>query len=131
MKIIGISASARKNKSTHFLLDQCLNECKSTAELQGRSLDVELIDLAPLRFNGCIACGKCKKGVLCSQDDDFQPLIAKLADPEVQGISLSPAGLAALDEGWIDWRFNQAVRITDKDKWFRVDVNTRLLNDPD
>ncbi len=86
MKIIGISASARKNKSTHFLLDQCLNECKSTAELQGRSLDVELIDLAPLRFNGCIACGKCKKGVLCSQEDDFQPLIAKLADPEVQGI---------------------------------------------
>ncbi len=86
MKIIGISASARTKKSTHFLLDQCLNECKSTAELQGRSLDVELIDLAPLRFNGCIACGKCKKGVLCSQEDDFQPLIAKLADPEVQGI---------------------------------------------
>lgn len=86
MKIIGISASARKNKSTHFLLNQCLNECKRTAELQGKSLDVELIDLAPLHFHGCISCGKCKKGVLCSQDDDFQPLIPKLADPEVVGI---------------------------------------------
>jgi multimeric flavodoxin WrbA len=86
MKIIGISASARKKQSTYFLLDQCLQEVSSTAETLGKSLDVELIDLAPLQMNGCIACGKCKKAVLCSQDDDFQPLIAKLADPEVVGI---------------------------------------------
>ena len=41
--------------------------------------------------------------------------------------------LQPLDEGWIDWSFNQAVpaqRITVKDKWFRVDVTSRLLNDP-
>ena len=86
MKIIGVSASARKNKSTHFLLDQCLNESRHTAELLGRRLDVELVDLAPLEIHGCIACDKCKKGVLCSQDDDFQSLIPKLADPEVVGI---------------------------------------------
>ena len=86
MKIIGVSASARKNKSTHFLLEQCLNESRRTAETLGKSIDVELINLAPLKFNGCIACGKCKKGVLCSQEDDFQPLISKLADPEVVGI---------------------------------------------
>lgn len=86
MKIIGISASARKNESTHYLLEQCLHESKSTAEGLGKTIDVELINLAPLRFNGCIACGKCKKGVLCSQEDDFQPLIARLADPEVVGI---------------------------------------------
>lgn len=86
MKIIGISASARKKQSTHFLLDQCLQEVSSTAERLGKTLDVELIDLAPLKINGCIACGKCKKAVLCSQEDDFQPLIAKLADPEVVGI---------------------------------------------
>ena len=78
MKIIGISASARKNKSTHFLLEQCL------AEIKG--IETELIDLAPLRVNGCIACDACKKGVLCSQEDDYQPIIAKLADPEVVGI---------------------------------------------
>ena len=86
MKIIGISASARKNKSTHFLLEQCLNEAKINAELLGKSIEVELINLAPLKFNGCIACGKCKKGVLCSQEDDFQPLIAQLSDPEIVGI---------------------------------------------
>lgn len=89
MKIIGISASARKNESTHFLLEQCLNESRSTAETLGKNIDVELINLAPLRFNGCIACGKCKEGVLCSQDDDFQPLIAKLANPEVVGIIMA------------------------------------------
>jgi multimeric flavodoxin WrbA len=89
MKIIGVSASARKNESTHYLLEQCLNESKSTAERLGKSIDVELINLAPLKFNGCIACGKCKKGVLCSQEDDFQPLISILADPEVVGIIMA------------------------------------------
>ncbi len=86
MKIIGVSASARKNKSTHFLLEQCLDESRRTSELLGKSLEVELIDLAPLKIHGCIACDKCKKGVLCSQDDDYQSLIPKFADPEVVGI---------------------------------------------
>jgi len=86
MKIIGISASARKKKSTHFMLEQCLDEVRNTAGLRGKSIDVELIDLAPLKINGCIACDKCKKGVLCSQQDDYQQLIPKLADPEVSGI---------------------------------------------
>lgn len=89
MKIIGISASARTKKSTHFLLEQCLSASKDAAEELGTSLEVELIDLAPMNIRGCIACGKCKKGVLCSQKDDFQPLIAKLADPEVVGIIMA------------------------------------------
>jgi len=89
MKIIGISASARENKSTYFLLEQCLNESRRTAETLGKSIDVELINLAPLKFNACIACGKCKKGVLCSQEDDFQPLISKLADPEIVAMILA------------------------------------------
>lgn len=89
MKIIGISASARENKSTHFLLQQCLNESRRTAEALGKSIEVELINLAPLKFNACIACGKCKKGVLCSQEDDFQPLISKLADSEIVAIILA------------------------------------------
>ncbi len=51
----------------------------------------------------------------------------------IQGISLNPAGLSPLDEGWIDWMFNQIVpaeRITEKDHWFRVDMTSRFLNDP-
>ena len=50
MKIIGVSASARENKSTHFLLEHCLDEAKRAAEAAGKSLEVELIDLAPLKF---------------------------------------------------------------------------------
>jgi len=89
MKIIGVSASARKNKSTHFLLEHCLAEAGRTAEVLGQSLEIELIDLAPLKFDGCIACDTCKQGVKCSQQDDFQPLIPKLADPGVAGIILA------------------------------------------
>lgn len=89
MKIIGISASARKGKSTHFLLEQCLQEVVATVQNVGREIETELIDLAALKLNGCVACGKCKKGVLCSQDDDFQPMIAKLADPELVGLVIA------------------------------------------
>jgi len=86
MKVIGISASARKNKSTLFLMQQCLDELKLTAKASGQDIEVELIDLATLKFNGCLACDTCKKDVLCSQQDDYQQLIPKLADPEVGGI---------------------------------------------
>ena len=89
MKIIGVSASPRKNKSTRFLLEKCLLEVKQTAESLGKSLETELVDLAPLKFNGCIACDKCKKGVLCSQQDDFQQLIPKFADPTLAGIIIA------------------------------------------
>ena len=87
MKIIGVSASARKNKSTHFLLAQCL---EAVVQASGNRIATELIDLAPLKINGCIACDACKKkGVMCSQRDDFQALIPKLADPAVAGIILA------------------------------------------
>ncbi len=89
MKIIGVVASARKNKSSKFLTEQCLQAAKGSAEEAGQNLEVELIELAGLNVNGCIACDACKKGVLCSQEDDYQPLIAKLADPEVVGIILA------------------------------------------
>ena len=87
MKIIGVSASARKNKSTHFLLTQCL---EAVRVVSGNRIATELIDLAPLKINGCIACDACKKkGVMCSQRDDFQTLIPKLAEPAVAGIVLA------------------------------------------
>ena len=87
MKIIGVSASARKNKSTHFLLTQGLDAVR---EASGNRIATELIDLAALKINGCIACDACKKkGVMCSQRDDFQTLIPKLADDAVAGIILA------------------------------------------
>ena len=89
MKIIGVSASPRRKKSTHFLLEQCLQEVKKTAESMGTFLETELVDLAPLKFNGCISCDKCKKGILCSQQDDFQQLIPTFSDPDIKGIIIA------------------------------------------
>ena len=89
MKIIGVSASPRKNKSTRFLLEQCLDEVKLTAQASDKDMQVELIDLASMTFQGCISCDTCKKSMKCSQKDDFQPLIPKLADPEIAGIILA------------------------------------------
>lgn len=51
----------------------------------------------------------------------------------VRGITLNPLALAPLDEGTIYWTFNRVVpgeRITVRDEWFRVDMDSRLLNDP-
>jgi len=54
----------------------------------------------------------------------------------IQSISLNPAGLAVPNEvtapEYMNWTFNwgEALRITEKDNWFRVDMTSRLLNDP-
>ncbi|MCI5158967.1 MAG: flavodoxin family protein [Candidatus Electrothrix sp. AUS1_2] len=89
MKILGVAASPRQNKSTRFLLEQCLDAIRNAAEASANGIEVELIDLAPLEINGCIACDACKKGVLCSQQDDFQAILPKLTDPELVGIILA------------------------------------------
>ncbi len=89
MKILGISASPRKDKSTYFLLQQCLEEVRNTSETIGTPITTGVINLAGKKINGCIACGKCQKGVLCSQDDDFQDIIPLLSDPELSGLILA------------------------------------------
>ena len=61
--------------------------------------------------------------------DPFGPAMSTAA---IQGVSLNPPP-PPLAENWFDWTFNTVVpaeRITEKDHWFRVDVTTRLLNDP-
>lgn len=55
------------------------------------------------------------------------------SSPEIVGISLNPPTLAPLDEGWINWTFNDYpayARILEMEKWFRVDMTSRILNDP-
>jgi multimeric flavodoxin WrbA len=82
MKIVGISCSPRKGKSTKFALDVCLQAVKETIP------DAEnmLIELAELKINGCLACGKCMKVLECSQEDDFSKMIPILSDPELAGL---------------------------------------------
>ncbi len=68
------------------------------------------------------------QGYISSND----PLGAGLSTAAITGVSLNPPP-APLSESWFDWTHNTVVpaeRITVKDHWFRVDVVTRLLNDP-
>ncbi len=89
VKILGVAASPRRNKTTRFLLENCLDEVRQITKKSGVALKTELIDLAPLQFNGCIACDKCKKELCCSQNDDFQQLIPKFSDPDLAGIIIA------------------------------------------
>jgi len=68
------------------------------------------------------------QGYISSTD----PLGPGMSTAAIQGVSLNPPPLP-LSENPFDWTFNTVVpaeRITEKDHWFRVDVTTRLLNDP-
>ena len=82
MKIIGVSCSPRKGKTTFYALEQCLQAVKETWP----EMDTALWELADLKFGGCLACGQCAKGLKCSQEDDFGPIANGLADPEVIGL---------------------------------------------
>jgi len=82
MKIIGISCSPRKGKSTKFALDVCLQAVKETIP----DIETMLIELSDMKMNGCVACGKCVKVLECSQEDDFPKMIPVLSDPELAGL---------------------------------------------
>ena len=82
MKIVGISCSPRKGKSTKYGLEICLQAVKETAP----EAEIMLIDLSELKVNGCIACGKCVKILECSQEDDFAKMIPIFSDPGLAGV---------------------------------------------
>lgn len=82
MKIVGISCSPRKGKSTKVALDACLQAVKETAP----DAETMLIELSELKMNGCVACGKCMKVLECSQEDDFAKMIPILSDPALAGL---------------------------------------------
>jgi multimeric flavodoxin WrbA len=82
MKIVGISCSPRKGKSTKVALEVCLQAVKETFP----DIETLLIELSEMKINGCIACGKCMKVLECSQEVDFEKFIAILNDSELVGL---------------------------------------------
>jgi multimeric flavodoxin WrbA len=82
MKIVGISCSPRKGKSTKYALEVCLQAVKETVS----DVETMLIELSETKMNGCVACGKCVKVLECSQEDDFPKMIPVLSDPELAGL---------------------------------------------
>ena len=82
MKIVGISCSPRKGKTTRTSLDHCIRAItENFPEIQ-----TEIIDLAGMDLRGCIACGHCMKNLECSQKDDFNDIIPILKDPGLGGL---------------------------------------------
>ena len=82
MKIVGISCSPRKGKSTKVALEVCLQAVKETVP----DIETLLIELSEMKINGCIACGKCMKVLECSQEDDFVKMIPILSDQQLAGL---------------------------------------------
>ena len=81
VKILGISCSPRKGKTTTAALRICLDAVKAT---DGR-IEIELIELAGLKIPGEVAAGVALEP---GERDDFPALVPKLSDPAVAGIIL-------------------------------------------
>ena len=79
IKIVAISCSPRKGKTTAAALGVCLQAAKEVSP----RIETELIELAGLKINGSVAAGvPLQEG----ERDDFPTLISKLADPKVRGL---------------------------------------------
>jgi multimeric flavodoxin WrbA len=85
MKIVGVSCSPRKGKSTKYALEVCLQAVKETLPED----ETMLIELAEMKINGCVACGKCMKVLECSQEDDFVKMIPILSDSALAGLVIA------------------------------------------
>lgn len=79
IRIVGISCSPRKGKTTAASLQVCLQ----AAEKVDPRIDVELIELAGMKIDGSLAAGLPLES---GQKDDFGQLVPKLSDPKVAGI---------------------------------------------
>ncbi|HET6440929.1 MAG TPA: flavodoxin family protein [Phycisphaerae bacterium] len=82
MKIIAVACSPRKGKTTKAALEVCL----AAAREVGDGIETELLELAGLSVNGCIACGKCRDGLVCTHDDGFTSLVPALSSPDLVGL---------------------------------------------
>jgi multimeric flavodoxin WrbA len=81
VKILGISCSPRKGKTTAAALQVCLESARKA----GPNVEVELIELAGMKMNGDLAAGiPLEPG----QQDDFPKVEAKMREPGVAGIIL-------------------------------------------
>jgi len=79
IRIVAVSCSPRKGKSTASALQVCLDAAKEVSP----RIETELIELAGLKINGNVAAGvPLEQG----ERDDFPALVPKLRDPQVRGL---------------------------------------------
>ncbi len=79
IKILGISCSPRKGKTTAASLGVCLQAAQEVSD----RIETELIELAGLKINGNVAAGI---PLAEGEQDDFPALVPRLRDPKVRGI---------------------------------------------
>ena len=82
LKIVGVSCSPRKGKSTVAVLRVCLDAAKTL----GDNIKVELIELAGLRIPGEPAAGVALEP---GEKDDFPNLVPRLSDPNLGGLIIA------------------------------------------
>lgn len=79
LRILAISCSPRKGKTTAAALQVCLDAAKAVSP----RIETELIELAGLKINGSVAAGV---PLDAGERDDFPALVPKLKDPKVRGV---------------------------------------------
>lgn len=111
VKIIGVSCSPRRDRTTAAALRVCLEAAKGS----GPDIEIELIDLGGLKINGDLAAGI---PLAAGERDDFPQIGAKLRAPNVGGIiigtpvyfsNMSSLCKAFLDR-WMTFRGTFALR---------------------
>ncbi len=113
VKIIAVSCSPRKGKSTATALAAALDGAKEA----GPQVAVELVELAGLAIDGGLAVGLPPAP---GQNDDFPAVAAKLTDPAVRGIIIGTpvyfSGMSYLCKAFMDrWMaFRKDFALTDK-----------------
>jgi multimeric flavodoxin WrbA len=73
MKVLGVSGSPRKDKSTDRLVQEVLGAV---------GVETEFISLAGKRIGPCIACLGCVKDNVCKVDDDMTQLRDKIVEAD-------------------------------------------------
>ncbi len=113
VKIIAVSCSPHKGKSTSTALQAALDAAKEA----GARIAVELVELAGLAIDGGPAVGL---PLAPGQKDDFPAVAAKLADPAVGGIIIGTpvyfSGMSYLCKAFMDrWMaFRKDFALADK-----------------
>jgi multimeric flavodoxin WrbA len=73
MKVLGVSGSPRKDKSTDRLVREVLDAV---------GVETEFVSLAGKRIGPCIACLGCVKDNVCKVNDDMEQLRSKIVEAD-------------------------------------------------
>jgi multimeric flavodoxin WrbA len=102
MKVLGISCSPRKGKTTSQAMNTCLDAAREVSDC----IEVDVVELADRNIGPCTACDICRKGLICGWDDDFGELIPVLSDPQLVGIIIGTpvyfGGMTAQCKAFLD-----------------------------